>query len=221
MTNRPQAAAKKAFPVVVRHAVHDLTQPLQALRMLLGLPGVVAEDSRELPRKLDAALTEMEARLAQVQALARVLDGSTDVETPRLVSLADVLALARRGRPELWADPLIRVRNPDAVLNLPPRAAALCLNALVDNARRARPKSRIVVGPREGGRRLIVLDDGDGMNRATAARIARALAGGEASVLGVGLALAASLVAGWAGEWRVASTEGVGSIVGFSAANPA
>ena len=100
-----------------------------------------------------------------------MLDGSTDVETPRLVSLADVLALARRGRPELWADPLIRVRNPDAVLNLPPRAAALCLNALVDNARRARPKSRIVVGPREGGRRLIVLDDGDGMNRATAARI--------------------------------------------------
>lgn len=218
MPDRTRASVKKALPLVMRRAAHDLTQPVQALRMMLGLPGVVAEDGRELPRKLDAALVEVEARLAQMQALARVLDGAAEAEAARPVRFADVVALARRMRPELWGDPLLRVVGATRPLALPPRAAAWCVNALLDNARRARPKSRIVVGVRAGERRVVVADDGDGMNRATLAALRRALGGGDAGGLGIGLALAAALVAEWGGDWRVDARDGGGACVGFSAA---
>lgn len=219
MPERTKAPVKKALPQVMRRAAHDLTQPLQALRMILGLPGVVAEDGRELPRKLDAALVEVEARLAQMQALARVLDGASETEAPRPVRFGEIAALARRLRPELWADPLVRVVNAAAVLELPPRAAAWCVNALLDNARRARPKSRVVVGAHAGGRRVVVADDGDGMNRATLAELRRALGGGDARCFGTGLSLAAALVAEWGGGWRVEARDGGGACFGFSAAS--
>lgn len=216
MPDRVRTSVKKALPLVMRRAAHDLTQPVQALRMILGLPGVVAEDGRELPRKLGAALDEVEARLAQMQALARILDGGAEVEPPRPTRFADVLALARRLRPELWGAPA-RILNPQCELLLPPRAAAWCLNALVDNARHARPKARIVVGARASGW-VVVADDGDGMNRATLAALRRALGGGDAQGLGTGLALAAALVAGWGGGWRVEARAGGGASFGFSAA---
>lgn len=219
MPHRVHASVKKALPPVMRRAAHDLTQPLQALRMILGLPGVVADDARELPRKLGAALDEMEARLAQMQALARVLDGGAEVEPPRPTRFADVLALARRLRPELWGPP-VRILNPQCELLLPPRAAAWCLNALVDNARRARPKARVVVGARAAGW-VVVADDGDGMNRATLAALRRGLGGGDAQGLGTGLALAAALVAAWGGGWRVEAGSDGGACFGFSSAKSA
>lgn len=216
MADRTRASVKKALPQVMRRAAHDLAQPVQALRMILGLPGVVAEDGRELPRKLDAALIEVEARLAQMQALARALDGAAEAEPIRPVPFAEVVALARRLRPDLWADPRLRLANLGCVLHLPPRAAAWCLNALVDNARRARAKSRILVGARASGW-MVVADDGDGMNRATLAALRRALGGGDAATLGSGLALAAALAAGWGGAWRVEAGAG-GACLQVSAA---
>ena len=219
MPNRRDAAARKVFPVVVRRAVHDLNQPLQALRMMIELPGVVVDDGRGIPKKLGCALAELESRLAQMQALARVLDGAVDDETPVLLPFSDVVAMARRQRPDLWSgDVPVAVVNGACPVRLPLRAAAWCLNALVDNALRARA-SRVLTGPREGGRRIVVADDGDGMNRALLAQVKKALDGGEAPILGVGLTLAAALVARWGGGWRVDAVDGGGACVGFSAAN--
>lgn len=211
---------RKLFPMVVRRAVHDLNQPLQALRMMLELPGVVADDGRGIPNKLSAALTELEARLAQMQALARALGGDVEDEAPKRFPFGDVVAMARRQRPDLWDGSVrIVVANPACPVRLPLRAAAWCLNALVDNARRARPRSRVVVGPREGGRRIVVADDGDGMNRALLAQLQGALGGGDAAVLGVGLTLASVLVGRWNGTWQVGATDGGGACVGFSTAD--
>lgn len=218
MPKSRDTAARKTFPVVVRRAVHDLNQPLQALRMMVELPGVVADDGRGIPQKLAAALTELESRLAQIQALARVLDGAVDEEAPRPLPFADVVAMARRQRPELWSgEERVIAVNGGCVVRLPLRAAAWCLNALVDNALRARA-SRVVVGPREGGRRIVVADDGDGMNRALLAQVKTALGGGSGAVLGVGLTLAAALVARWNGVWRIDATDGGGACIGFSTA---
>ncbi len=219
MPNRRDTATRKAFPAVVRHAVHDLNQPLQALRMMIELPGVVADDGRGLPGKIAAALAELEARLAQMQALARVLDGTDDAEVPALVGFADVVAMARRQRPELWGGAVrVAVANGACRVRVPLRAAAWCLNALVDNALRARA-SRVVAGPREGGRRIVVADDGDGMSRARLAQVRKALDGGDAAALGIGLTLAATLAARWDGIWRVDATDGGGACVGFSTAS--
>lgn len=217
MPNRRDTAARKVFPVVVRRAVHDLNQPLQALRMMLELPGVVADDGREIPKKLSSALAELESRLAQMQALARVLDGAAADEAPQRVPFVDVVAMARRQRPELWSGAVrVAVVNGASPVRLPLRAAAWCLNALVDNALRARA-TRVVVGPREGGRRIVVADDGDGMNRALLTQVRKALDGGDAAILGVGLTLASALVSRWGGGWHVAASDGGGACVGFTA----
>ncbi len=222
MPNRRDAAARKMFPAVVRRAVHDLNQPLQALRMMIELPGVVADDGRGIPQKLAAALAELDSRFAQMLALARVVDGAAEDEPLRPIPFADVVAMARRQRPEVWSvDARIVVVNAACPVRLPLRAAGWCVNALVANARAARPRSRIVVGPREGGRRIVVADDGDGMNRALLAQLRKALAGGDAAVLGVGLALAAALVARWGGVWRVDAADGGGACIGFSTGSDA
>jgi C4-dicarboxylate-specific signal transduction histidine kinase len=222
MPNRRDAATRKIFPGVVRRAVHDFNQPLQALRMMIELPGVVADDGRAIPRKLGLALAELEARFAQIQALARVLDGAAEDEPPRMIPFSDVVAMARRLRPELWSgDVRVVAVHAACPVCLPLRAAGWCLNALVANARAARPRSRIVVGPREGGRRIIVADDGDGMNRVRLAQLRKALVGGDAAILGAGLALASALVARWGGVWRVDAVDGGGSCVGFSTASGA
>lgn len=218
MPTRRPPAARKGLPAVLRRAVHDLNQPLQAVRMMVEIPGVIAEDSRGIPQKLGGALTELEARLAQIGALARALDADADAEPVRAVGFAEVVALARRIRPEIWErGDAVRVGNPGAIVRVPPRAAAWCLNSLVDNARRARAR-RIVVGPRAGW--IVVGDDGGGMSRAMLAQMRRALGGGDGAFLGVGLALASALVATWGGGWRADSTEGRGTCIGFSTPAP-
>jgi len=211
------AAAHRDLPGTVRRAVHDLTQPLQALRMILGLPGVVVDDARGLPGKIDGALDELEARLAQLQALARVLDDGADTEAPRVVSFADLVVLARRIAPAAWQGAVpVRVINPACLVRVPPHAAAWVLSVLVDNATRARPRSRIVVGPRCGGHWILVADDGDGMTSEGCDEMMDALVGGFGKGLGGGLSLARLLVGGWGGAWRVSSHPGSGARIAFS-----
>ncbi len=96
------AAARRDFPAAVRRAAHDLTQPLQAVRMMLDLPGALVDDGRGLPGKVDRALAEIDRRLTQLQRLARRLDGGAEAEPPRPASLAEIVDLARRDRPDLW-----------------------------------------------------------------------------------------------------------------------
>jgi len=211
------AAARRDLPAAVRRAVHDLTQPLQALRMMLGLPGVVAADARDLPGKLETALDELDARLAQLQALARALDPCGETEPPREVPFSDLVALARRLNPRIWRG-AVRVLNPACPVRVPPRAAAWVLSALVDNAVRARPRSRVVVGPRCGGRWIVVADDGDGMTPEACGDLAESLAGGPGAGLGGGLSLSRLLVGGWGGTWRLSSRPAGGARIAFSTA---
>ncbi|MGE4529587.1 MAG: ATP-binding protein [Rhodospirillaceae bacterium] len=214
------AAARRDLPGVVRRAVHDLTQPLQALRMMLALPGVVAADARDIPGKLGSALDELDSRLAQMQALARALNPVAETEPPRAVPFLDLVALARRVNPAPWRG-AVRVLNPSCPVRVPPRAAAWVLAVLVDNAARARPRSRIVVGPRCGGRWIVVADDGDGMTAEACGDLADALAGGPGAGLGCGLSLARLLVGGWGGAWRVSARPGGGMRIAFSTATAA
>ncbi|MBN2751998.1 MAG: sensor histidine kinase, partial [Rhodospirillaceae bacterium] len=102
------------------------------------------------------------------------------------------------------------------VVCVPPRAAARILNALVSNALVARPRSRVVIGPRCGGRWILVADDGSGMSASTCAAVSAALAGGPGEGLGVGLSLARVLVGAWGGAWQVSSRSGNGTCLAFS-----
>lgn len=214
------AAARRDLPGAVRRAVHDLTQPLQALRMMLALPGVVVADARGIPGKLEGALDELDVRLAQMQALARALDPAAGIEPPRVLPFSDLVALARRLNPAPWRG-AVRVLNPSCPVRVPPHAAAWVLSALVDNAARARPRSRIVLGPRCGGRWVLVADDGDGMTAAACGDLAEALAGGPGAGLGGGLSLARLLVGGWGGTWQVSARPGGGARIAFSTATSA
>ena len=210
-------AARRDFPAVVRRAVHDLTQPLQAVRMMLDLPDVVVADHRELPRKLDAALAEIDQRLTQLQALARQCDeDAAESEAARSCLFGDAVALARRVRPELWGDGMVRVINSGRGVRLPPCAVAWVLNVLVDNARRARPRTRVLVGARGDGRWIVVADDGEGIVPEALAVLNEALEGGNGAVLGGGLSLARLLVSRWEGAWRTASRPGCGTRISFS-----
>ena len=205
-------AVLRSLPVVVRHAIHDLSQPLQAMRMMTGIAGVVVDDGRGIPAKLQAALEETEVRVAALQTLARALsDGITMM--PREGTLADLAALCRRARPDLWrGEPMPRVVAPGRKVCVPQAAAAQVIAALLDNARAARPKTRILVGVRDG--RIWVGDDGYGM--ATPARLETVLNARTAGPLGVGLSLSMLLVGAWGGTWRVRSREGAGTLIGFS-----
>lgn len=207
-------AARRDFPAVVRRAAHDLTQPLQAVRMMLDLPGVLADDGRGLPGKVNRALAELDRRLTQLQRLARRLDGGAEAEPPRPVFLAEIIDLARSDRPDLW-DERTRCPTPARTVVAAPRDAAMVLNALVENARRARAR-RIVVGARGDGRRIVVADDGEGMSAGALAALAGALAGGDAAPLGGGLFLSRLLVAGWGGGWSLRSRPSAGTCVAFS-----
>ncbi len=211
MADRDKASdtSRRDFPAAVRRAAHDLAQPFQALRMMLELPGVVADDGRGLPGKLARALAEMERRLTLLQRLARRLDG--EAEPSGQPHLAEIVDIARADRPDLW-DGRVRCRNGGCVLPVPPHEAALVLNALVENAGNAHAR-RIVVGARAGGRRIVVADDGDGLDAAARDALVAALAGDGAEVLGGGLFLARLLVAGWGGGWKLASRPAGGACV--------
>jgi signal transduction histidine kinase len=208
------AAALRDFPAMVRRTAHDLTQPVQALRMMLDLPGVLVADGRGLPDKTDRALAEAERRLSRLQQLARRLDGAAAAEPRHRVRFSRVAACARTERPDLW-DGRVRCGNLGQTLSLPPGEAAEVLNVLIENAHAARAR-RIVVGARGDGRRIVVADDGEGMAATVRDALLAALAGGDGSVLGGGLSLARLVVAGWGGSWRLVSRPAHGTCVEVS-----
>lgn len=211
-----QASARVAFPTTVRHAIHDLSQPLQALRMMLGLPGVVVDDQRGLSGKVDTALAEIDLQLSQLHTLSRLID-TEKYGTVEVLPFAKTLDYAEQLSPELWQKlKSIRVYGRDCPMLLPSRNAAWTLNAVLDYALRTRPKTRIVVGARSYGKWVIVADDGDGMTQDNAEALEQTLNGGHEVSLGSGLLLARLMVAGWDGHWRVISKEGKGTVIAFS-----
>jgi len=216
---------REAFPTTVRQAVHDFTQPLQALRMMLGLPGVVVDDARKLPQKVEDALEELDMQMNQLHTLARVLDGA-GLPPAELKPFAQTLEMAVHLAPSLWQSNdtsrkgELHVYGRDCPMCLPTGNAAWIVNVLLDQAWRTRPKSRIIVGSRSYGKWVIVADDGDGMSEGAARDLEATLndvhVGARQVALTSGLLLARLMVAGWGGSWRVISKPGKGSVFAFS-----
>ncbi len=202
-----KAQSRDAFPSAVRQAVHDISQPLQALRMMVGLPGVVTDDQRHLPDKVDYAVSEIDRQLTQLHTLARVLDADHlgQAETLRF---SETLSYAQQVSPDLWQQgQSIRIYGKHRQIKLPSRNGAWVLNALLEMAIATYQADRIVIGVRPAMRELVFGFNGVGLSRQDAVVLERTLNGGEDTPLSCGLMLAKLLVSGWGGQWSINSSD--------------
>ncbi|PKP97074.1 MAG: two-component sensor histidine kinase [Alphaproteobacteria bacterium HGW-Alphaproteobacteria-13] len=186
---------------------HDLRTPLASLRVRVEQ----VEDDR-LRDKMIASIEEMTAMLADILALARAGAGT---EAPERVDLAALVG-------ELAAD--YREQGKDVTLGAVDEAGALArpmllrraLRNLIDNAVAYGLRARLAVAAADAHVRIIVSDDGPGLDEEQIRALIEPFARGEESRnratggAGLGLSIARDVAEGEGGELTLANREGGG-----------
>lgn len=183
---------------------HDLRTPLASLRVRVE----AVEDDR-LRDKMIATIDEMTAMLADILAVARSGAGK---EAPEIYDAATLLA--QMG--EEYRTMGKAVAGPEAMPALPalsgrPLLLRRALRNLIDNALAYAGSAALIVERTDGELRLIVRDDGPGIDPARIADLVEPFARGEASRnratggAGLGLAIAKALAEGEGGRLVIAN----------------
>jgi signal transduction histidine kinase len=183
---------------------HDLRTPLASLRVRVE---AVADET--LRDKMIATIDEMTAMLADILAVARSGAGKEAAESYDVATLLAQMGEEYRtmGKP---------VTGPDALPPLPalsgrPLLVRRALRNLIDNALAYAGSATLRVEWAGGALRLVVRDDGPGIDPALIADLVEPFARGEASRnratggAGLGLAIANALAEGEGGRLMIAN----------------
>jgi len=200
-------------------AAHELSTPLSTIAML---SGELRNNLRDGRISLDEAAEDARVIREEVRRCRDVLNlmsaeaGESRGEAFEDVTVEELLeeALRHVGRERVSVD----LRDPDAVVNVPPRPMALALRGIIKNACQASPADRRVEVTADGdGRRLnlAVRDHGPGMARDVARRATEPFfttkPAGEG--MGLGLFLALDLTRRAGGDLVINSAPGRGTQV--------
>lgn len=193
---------------------HDLRTPLASLRVR-----VEAVDDEALRDKMIATIDEMTAMLADILAVARSGAGKEAAEDYDAATLLAQLGEDYRAMGKA-------VGGPGPLLSLPalsgrPLLVRRALRNLVDNALAYAGGATLFAEQVDGAVRLVVRDDGPGIDPARIADLVEPFARGEASRnratggAGLGLAIANALAEGEGGRLDIANR---GDTTGLEAA---
>ena len=183
---------------------HDLRTPLASLRVR-----VEAVEDEALRDKMIATIEEMTAMLADILAFARSGAGKEAAQDYDAATLLSQMGEEYRMMGKA-------VVGPDALPPLPalsgrPLLVRRALRNLIDNALAYAGSATLMAEVRNGELRLIVCDDGPGIDPALIADLVEPFARGEASRsrttggAGLGLAIANALAEGEGGRLEIAN----------------
>jgi nitrogen fixation/metabolism regulation signal transduction histidine kinase len=207
-----RAARVLAWGEMARQVAHEIKNPLTPIR--LGIQHLQRIRGKKESRSFDATLNETSERiLAEIDRLdgiARAFSrfGAPLSETEQLpLEPVDLAATAREVVQlyDLGARPRFEVRTENGMAAPPPPPALArkdevkeVLVNLLENARTA-DATRVIVQIADGGRQLIVSDDGRGIPPEILPRVFEPTFSTTSSGAGLGLAISRRLVESWGG----------------------